>query len=373
MNSELNDVPTTKYDTSILDNIRLIGISGKLGSGKTSFSRYMRQYLVKHEAKSYAEKLREMVSLATNIPIEKTRSLEDKERYFPPIDMTLGELLQKMGTDGMRKGVHPDFWVFSLFQYYDKDLSYWIIDDVRFPNEADQIKKLGGIVIRLEGDPDDIKSKTSRDLGHISETALDDYEHFDLIMNTEKAEYYKQPNAMFENVLKTVKQSRTTGIAFTKLALGYNFLDEGPPTLLDLINRLSLRISPSSSCIQNDVNNMFITGCWVPKNTLIITLVSVYRIYEERLCNAKELTQDEKLAIKTNMKSVNDFCIHIDQNIQKAYEHGLIKLNVPGKGVIIHDNPIEYSSSSWKDVDGHTNLRILDNVYVNVKQQLPNK
>ena len=71
-------------------------------------------------------------------------------------------LLQLIGTDGGRDIVHPQIWVNATMADYnpkynsrpedrmDKlDYPNWIITDVRFPNEAEAIKKRGGIIIRV--------------------------------------------------------------------------------------------------------------------------------------------------------------------------------------------------------------------------------
>ena len=171
----------------LFDMNRLIGISGKLGSGKSSLAAHLLQCSRDPdvERQSFAERLRQVLSLMTNIPVEQTRSTEQKEYVVPGWDKSVGQLLQDMG-EGMRTCAHQDAWILSLFAYFEPDSSYWIIDDVRFPNEADAIKRHGGLLIRLEGDPGGVRAKTRRNLLHPSETALDDYAGgFDAIINTE--------------------------------------------------------------------------------------------------------------------------------------------------------------------------------------------
>ena len=102
--------------------------------------------------------------------------------------MSIREFLQKLGTDALRDGLHPNVWVNALMADYepesdkfvrlteegfeewqDGDLPNWIITDVRFPNEAQAIKDAGGIIIRV--DRPGYKATNA----HISETALDDW------------------------------------------------------------------------------------------------------------------------------------------------------------------------------------------------------
>jgi hypothetical protein len=194
--------------------IRLIGISGKIGSGKTTLATYLQQRVADQQHArgddsnnnaiplkkvSFAENLRRMVALMLNIDVEQTRSAEDKAVRPEGWGLTVGELLQKMGTEVARH-ICPDAWVLSLFACFDPEQSFWICDDVRFPNEADKIKAMGGLLIRLEGDPGGVRAELgkTRDLSHASETALDDYQGFDVVLNTE--DYLGNLDALYEAI-----------------------------------------------------------------------------------------------------------------------------------------------------------------------------
>lgn len=173
-------------ESSLFDSYRLIGISGKLGAGKSSLAAHLLKCSVHTdmERHSFADRLREVLSQMTNIPVEQTRTTEQKEYVVPAWDKSVGQLLQDMG-EGMRVHAHTDAWMLSLFAYFEADRSRWVIDDVRFPNEADAIRKHGGLLIRLEGDPSGMREKTRRNLSHPSETALDDYAGgFDAVIDT---------------------------------------------------------------------------------------------------------------------------------------------------------------------------------------------
>jgi hypothetical protein len=112
--------------------------------------------------------------------------------------MTVRTLLQKLGTEAMREGLHKNVWVNALFADYKKEggseggervasdggyystPSYkgeypnWIITDMRFPNEMESVVERNGITIcvirdyALRGNPEDPKNI------HPSETSLDD-------------------------------------------------------------------------------------------------------------------------------------------------------------------------------------------------------
>lgn len=188
--------------------INLIGISGKMGSGKDTAALLIKRVLSNHELtdntiahlvqnpsptlkddsgwqiKKFSTKLKEVVSVLTGAPVEKLDDQNFKKHMISETwDMTFRELMQKIGTEAMRDNVSQDVWVNSLFDGYDEFRSFgpyrkWIITDVRFKNEAAAIKARGGIILRIENDRV-IKSN------HTSETELDVYP-FDYIIDNNK-------------------------------------------------------------------------------------------------------------------------------------------------------------------------------------------
>lgn len=111
-----------------------------------------------------------------------------------PVILSPRLLLQLIGTECIRTIIHPNTWINALFNHYhpnNMDLinaknrtnrispepifPNWIITDVRFPNEAKAIKDKSGLLIRI--------NRGIRNTGnHLSETALDNYEKFDSII-----------------------------------------------------------------------------------------------------------------------------------------------------------------------------------------------
>lgn len=192
----------------------IIGISGKIGSGKDTVGMIIQTHMAKqswpdlqvkkvleypkeygaaisaistYKIKKFAGKLKQVASMLTRIPIENFENQEFKETSLgPEWGMTVRDLLQKLGTEGLRVGLHENTWVNALmadYQPLDYDqlteseiYSNWIITDTRFINEAEAIKNREGIIIRIENK----KNKSSQ--SHSSETALDDWE-FDYVID----------------------------------------------------------------------------------------------------------------------------------------------------------------------------------------------
>jgi hypothetical protein len=163
----------------------IVGISGKLGSGKDTVADGLSKY--GYMNKKYASKLYEVVSIITGVSVNqlKDRKYKNSITNIKMNDkyITYGELLQQIGTK--LREIDSDIWVKALFADYKKG-DKWAISDVRFPNEVNYIEKNKGKVIRLEGDPMDINKNTKRDKNHISETALDHYfDEKDVILNSD--------------------------------------------------------------------------------------------------------------------------------------------------------------------------------------------
>jgi len=67
----------------------------------------------------------------------------------------------------------------NVLDYSDCPYPKWIITDVRFPNEAEAIKKRDGILIRIDRNYVSTERLNRIQQRHSSETALDDYDGFD--------------------------------------------------------------------------------------------------------------------------------------------------------------------------------------------------
>jgi hypothetical protein len=134
------------------------------------------------EQKGFADKLKETASLLTGIPVKQFHDQDFKLTNLPPqwnnhgMPMTVREFLQKLGTDALRDGLHPNTWVNALMSEYKPELN-WIITDCRFINEANAVKKENGIIVRINR-PGIVPVNN-----HSSETGLDGYEFDHVIEN----------------------------------------------------------------------------------------------------------------------------------------------------------------------------------------------
>lgn len=117
--------------------------------------------------------------------------------YRNPADKPLVREVLKFWGNDVRRAQNPDYWVDMAAVYAkeqrDMDVSC-IIPDVRRQNEAGFIKDAGGLLVRLNvSEKEQRRRLLSRDnklsdrsaFTHITETDLDDYDRFDLILDTD--------------------------------------------------------------------------------------------------------------------------------------------------------------------------------------------
>ena len=164
----------------------IISISGKIGSGKDTIAEIIKEKMPEAgwEVKKFAGKLKEVATLLTSIPVDKFEDQTFKQTLLPSQwndsngdPMTVRDLLQRLGTEAMRQGLHNNVWVNALFSELETE-SNWIITDTRFPNEIDACVNRGAITILVVRD-----SGNHIGTAHASETALDDYNQWDYIIN----------------------------------------------------------------------------------------------------------------------------------------------------------------------------------------------
>ena len=145
--------------------VPVIGFCGKAGSGKTTAASFLTQQHGYARLK-FADPMKEMAKVLGLYDEHLEGTLKEK-----PCDLLGGRspryLLQTLGTEWGRNLMGKEFWVriwvrkaMDLLTHYGK----LVVDDIRFQNEADAVRSLGGIIIKLEG------HSTNEVLPHASES-----------------------------------------------------------------------------------------------------------------------------------------------------------------------------------------------------------
>ena len=168
----------------IQKNCSIIGISGSANSGKDHVAR---NHFV--EARGYKN-----VSFANHFKIEAiAKGSAEYDEVFVTKPPRVRRLLQLIGTEQGRKLWGPDVWIDTAFCWIKLWNQQWgmdkfIVPDVRFPNEAEAIQKVGGKVFRVVSNQAQ-NNLIERDKTHSSETSLtDDDTIFDGIIPNDKLE-----------------------------------------------------------------------------------------------------------------------------------------------------------------------------------------
>lgn len=183
----------------------IIGISGKIGSGKDTVKEILTRQLISRgytvEYASFAKKLRDVVTAMTGASFEFLCSHEGKNSIDSITGLTYGQLLQTIGQN-FRDTFGADIWIKLAFN--EKRYSDFVIfSDVRYVEEYEKILASNGKVLRLEGDPLKVRINSTRNLNHPSETALDHVEFEYIIENTGTLEDLEvMVNEYLQTVLK---------------------------------------------------------------------------------------------------------------------------------------------------------------------------
>ncbi len=169
----------------------IIGISGKMGTGKDYFvDNYIIPYIEetlkeKYLVLSFADMLKVNLMVHHNIQLNELYGKKTPK---------IRELLQQEGTEKGRNIHGEDIWIRYVKAwselYKSRGIKYIIIPDVRFKNEYNFIKENNGIVFRMHA-PNRNKDRLLKEnnnnydiKNHLSEIDLDDI-NFDIIIDND--------------------------------------------------------------------------------------------------------------------------------------------------------------------------------------------
>lgn len=143
----------------------IVGITGLPRSGKDTVADFL---IAKHPGTykySFAEPIVNMLNAGFNQDFRSDYWTERKKEPIPLLGKSPRELMQTLGTEWGRHHVHPDLWVFLAAQRFIQTGDGMIIPDVRFENEADFVRKRGGVIIHVVGIREDRASEHDSDSG----------------------------------------------------------------------------------------------------------------------------------------------------------------------------------------------------------------
>lgn len=141
--------------------MKLFGISGRIGAGKSTIAKHLEKNYG-YKLLSFSTPLKEVASILFNIPLQNFYNSDLKIITDPYWNLTPRRILQIFGTECMRFNFGLDFWVRCMekkIKEYDQSIISnggkinpkvkIVIDDIRFIEESEMIKKYGGTLIKV--------------------------------------------------------------------------------------------------------------------------------------------------------------------------------------------------------------------------------
>ena len=151
----------------------LVGICGALGSGKSTVAEIMQQR-ADFERLRMAAPLKAMVK-ALGLTDEQVDGNRKEEPSWLLGGKTPRWAQQSIGTEWGRNLIDQDLWVRAVENMIQSDYAgnRVVIDDIRFPNEVDMIRRNGGWVLKVRAP----QAEDEVDMTHASEKHWPSFEH----------------------------------------------------------------------------------------------------------------------------------------------------------------------------------------------------
>ena len=173
--------------------VEIIGLLGHQGVGKNYISEKILPTIL--SKKNYV-----VLAFADHFKINCiSKHNADYNKVFGEKDFETRRLLQLCGTEEGRNKYGFDIWVKTMLNWVkvlsSRGVERFIISDVRFENEIEWIKSLGGIIIKIEA-PERYKQRlineTNGDeekmkeiMNHYSEINIDIIKNYDILIHND--------------------------------------------------------------------------------------------------------------------------------------------------------------------------------------------
>lgn len=151
---------------------KIIAITGRAGAGKDTLAEEL-ELNYEYTVLRFADPLKDMVCTLLGIDREE---LENRERKEDPVYGIGGasrrRLMQTLGTEWGRQYINTDLWATATIQRAIEAVQegrHVVIPDCRFINEAEAIRKAGGVVLEVSREAHIVDQQT---LNHSSEAPL---------------------------------------------------------------------------------------------------------------------------------------------------------------------------------------------------------
>ncbi len=183
----------------------IIGLSGKARAGKdTAFIYFSYNNFVRM---ALADPLKELCRKMFHLTKEQTDG-SMKEVVDTRYSVTPRDILIKVGND--LRSIHENVWIDQLLLKV-KSLpsdSKIVITDIRYQNEANAIKAVGGYLGRLERHPSRGKDVSPEAQASRSETDLDNYTGWDWKLEADKNETPQDLERWVQGIMNQLRSKK---------------------------------------------------------------------------------------------------------------------------------------------------------------------
>lgn len=181
--------------------MRFIGIVGRKNSGKSDVVQMLLEYFINVKTLSFSEPIKQSTKiqyLLSDQQIGPGKDIEDPRWGHTPRTMmrSIGSMMTFLNDDH-----YVELMKMRLGQVDPTGLKIVCLSDIRFQNEADYVKEMGGILIHVREPERDVNSPDFEHWDeHISECYSDDIECNYYIENTDPISLRSKTDAIFHEI-----------------------------------------------------------------------------------------------------------------------------------------------------------------------------
>lgn len=187
----------------------VIGLAGEAGSGKDTIGNFLQKNYY-FQKTAFAAPLKSCIKELFLMTDEQLENRTLKEKTDDRYGLSPRQIMQLFGTEFVRKMIHVNFWINRMEEFLNSsEHSRFVITDIRFPNEAELVRKYG-YVIHIERPNNPIRTNNSN---HVSEQKLVKHPEDYIIINNENElhETMRAANSFVNNfcgdIFKKTKES----------------------------------------------------------------------------------------------------------------------------------------------------------------------
>ena len=174
---------------------KLFLLSGKARHGKDTAALFIKEYYESLEIKTFLTSFSKYIKMYAQDISDWDGSEETKSR----------DLLQRLGTEIIREKLNKELLFINRLKddvdVYNEFFDVVVIKDVRLPIEIDEMKKKFPKAISIHINRINFETELiGNQLKHRTETALEEYENFDYVVEIDNLEQFK------ENIVNILKE-----------------------------------------------------------------------------------------------------------------------------------------------------------------------